>query len=209
MARVQARVAAAWPGLVGLRSAAARRPFGERVRGWIEREVAQRRLFPWTAVLFGCGILLFFAADEPSPWAPLSGAGLALAAAIACRARPVGLAVALALLALFAGFAAGVIRSRTVAAPVLDRIRIVETTGFVEAVEPRTAGVRFVLRVHEMAGVGPAERPRRVRVTSAAAVEAGAFVAVRARLLPLPEPARPGGYDFGRDAWFRGLGAVG
>ncbi len=27
--------------------------------------------------------------------------------------------------------------------------------------------------------------------------------------MPLPEPARPGGYDFARDAFFRGLGAVG
>jgi competence protein ComEC len=209
MARVQARVATAWPSLVGLRSAAARRPVGDHVRGWVEHEIEQRRLFPWTAVLFGCGILLFFAADEPSLWAPLAGAGLAFAAAVACRARPVGLAVALGLAALFAGFAAGVIRTRTVAAPVLDRIRIVEVSGFVEAVEPRAAGTRLVLRVHEMAGVTPAERPRRIRVTSAAAVKAGDFVALRARLLPLPEPARPGGYDFGRDAYFRGLGAVG
>jgi competence protein ComEC len=38
---------------------------------------------------------------------------------------------------------------------------------------------------------------------------AGDFVAVRARLMPPPEPVRPGGYDFARDAFFRGIGGVG
>jgi competence protein ComEC len=28
-------------------------------------------------------------------------------------------------------------------------------------------------------------------------------------LLPTPEAARPGGYDFARDAYFQGIGAVG
>jgi competence protein ComEC len=37
----------------------------------------------------------------------------------------------------------------------------------------------------------------------------GQHVVVVARLLPPPGPARPGGYDFGRDAFFRGIGAVG
>ena len=37
----------------------------------------------------------------------------------------------------------------------------------------------------------------------------GDFVAATARLLPPPEAARPGGYDFARDAYFRGIGAVG
>ena len=34
-------------------------------------------------------------------------------------------------------------------------------------------------------------------------------IAAVARLLPPPGPARPGGYDFARDAFFRGIGAVG
>ena len=41
------------------------------------------------------------------------------------------------------------------------------------------------------------------------AIRPGDFIAASARLLPPPEPARPGGYDFARDAFFRGIGAVG
>jgi len=41
------------------------------------------------------------------------------------------------------------------------------------------------------------------------ALAAGDFLEGRARILPLPEAARPGGYDFARDAYFRGLGGVG
>jgi competence protein ComEC len=34
-------------------------------------------------------------------------------------------------------------------------------------------------------------------------------VSVRATLSPPPEPVEPGGFDFGRRAWFEGLGATG
>src|SRR3712207_8471434 len=40
-------------------------------------------------------------------------------------------------------------------------------------------------------------------------VKPGDFVAAHGRFLPLPEAARPGGYDFARDAYFNGIGAVG
>jgi competence protein ComEC len=37
----------------------------------------------------------------------------------------------------------------------------------------------------------------------------GVWIAARVRLVPPPEPAMPGGYDFARAAWFSGLGGVG
>ncbi len=37
----------------------------------------------------------------------------------------------------------------------------------------------------------------------------GATVRFKAVLMPPPAPASPGDYDFGRAAWFEGLGAVG
>src|SRR5205085_347427 len=66
-------------------------------RGWLKaciaQEVEQRRLFPWIAVSFGIGVLLFFAAEgRPALWAPLVGAALLIAAAYALRGRPIGLA---------------------------------------------------------------------------------------------------------------------
>ncbi|PZN97722.1 MAG: competence protein ComEC, partial [Hyphomicrobiales bacterium] len=112
--------------------------------------------------------------------------------------------------AAFAGFAAAAWRTATVAAPMLDRPRIGQVTGFVESVEARDAGARLVILVTGLAGVEPERWPRRVRVNvRAGTVSPGDHIAAMARLLPPPGPARPGGYDFGRDAFFRGLGAVG
>src|SRR5215207_5519478 len=62
------------------------------LRGWLARGIAaqvdQRRLFPWIAVSFGLGILLFFRAEgRPALWAPVAGFALFAAAAIAARHR--------------------------------------------------------------------------------------------------------------------------
>ena len=46
-------------------------------------------------------------------------------------------------------------------------------------------------------------------VRKGAQLSAGQFIAGTARLLPPPEAAWPGGYDFARDAYYRGIGAVG
>ncbi len=40
-------------------------------------------------------------------------------------------------------------------------------------------------------------------------VAAGDYVALKARLLPPSRASLPGGYDFARDAFFAGVGAVG
>jgi competence protein ComEC len=183
---------------------------------WLSRnlavEIEQRRLFPWIAACFGLGILFFFEADgRPALWAPVLGLCACLCFAVLARSRPTALAVLIALGALFAGFSAAVIRSRLVEAPVLRRIAIVHVAGYVEAVEDRPEGARLVVRLVSAAGLAEAERPRRIRVTSrpGAPPVAGTFIEATARLVPPPEPVRPGGYDFARDAYFRGIGAVG
>ncbi len=53
--------------------------------------------------------------------------------------------------------------------------------------------------------------PRRIRVTTRKTpdVAAGDYVELKARLLPPSHAAMPGGYDFARDAFFAGVGAVG
>jgi len=194
--------AAGWPLLDG----------GAWLSRALAREIEQRRLFPWIAVCFGIGILLFFQADAaPALWAPLGAFCLCSLAAIALRRSLTTFVAMIALAAIFAGFTAGVVRSRTVAAPVLTRVAIAPFSGFIEAVEDREEGKRLLLRLVELKGVAEAERPHLVRLSMrrGAELSAGQFVAGTARLLPPPEPAWPGGYDFARDAYYKGIGAVG
>lgn len=179
----------------------------------LAREAEQRRLFPWLAVAFGAGILVFFTATDgaPSLAAPLIAAGLCLAVTPVLRARPVALALVLALAALFLGFAAGIWRVASVAGPVLTRVTIAPLAGLVEGLDEREGGARLIVRVETFGDLDAAQRPRRVRVSTRAApsVRPGDTIRATARLLPPPEAVRPGGYDFARDAYFRGIGAVG
>jgi len=192
--------------------------FGLALFGWHGRaldaltlEAERRRLFLWLPAMMGAGILLYFAADrEPASWAPLTGLSLFAAAALLLRQRRLAPVVCLAFAAAFAGFAAASWRTASVAAPMLDRPRIGQLTGFVEMVEARDAGARLVILVTGIAGLEPERWPKRVRANvRSSSVSPGDHIAAMARLLPPPGPARPGGYDFGRDAFFRGLGAVG
>ena len=205
---VAGRIAA---GLPTLASGARPLDLGGWFRACLAREVEERRLFPWIAVAFGLGILAFFASDATAPAPPLIAAVLTGALGVAARARPVARAALVALCAAFLGFAAGVVRVATVAAPVLPRTMLLPLTGFVESVEERESGVRAVVLVATLGTLTDAERPERVRVTyrRAGGLRPGDFVSARSRLLPPPEPARPGGYDFARDAFFKGIGAVG
>lgn len=197
-------------------------PAGSDIAAWLQDrkarfaealalEAERRRPFLWLPVAMGVGILLYFAADrEPALWAPLLGLGLSAGLAFGLRTRRFTAMACLALAAVFAGFAAGAWRTAEIAAPMLERPRIGKLTGFVETVEARDSGARLVLLVTEIAGLPAAERPKRVRVNiRAGAVAPGDHIVATARLLPPPGPARAGGYDFGRDAFFRGIGAVG
>jgi hypothetical protein len=58
------------------------------VASWLALEIERRSPFPWIAVAFGLGILLFFQADgRPALWAPLTGLAVAVGAAFALRPR--------------------------------------------------------------------------------------------------------------------------
>lgn len=195
-----------------LRPAVVADALGRRVAAAIRREAEERRLFPWLAVAYGLGILAAFAADGPlSRWPPLVAGAMAATGAAAARGRPVLFCALVALTAVALGFACAVVRVEGVAAPILARMTIAKFEGVVENVEERASGGRIVLRVTALDKVEPASRPTRIRVgaRSLDGIRPGDAVAGTARLLPPPEAARPGGYDFARDVYFRGIGAVG
>ncbi len=110
-----------------------------------------------------------------------------------------------------AGFFSAAWRAARVDAPILPRLGIGFLTGFVEEVDLRRAGARFIVRVASAEGLPGDVTPARVRLTTRGEPRfaAGDFIALKARLLPPAHAALPGGYDFARDAYFLRLGGVG
>jgi competence protein ComEC len=93
----------------------------------------------------------------------------------------------------------------------LRKVEIAAMAGFVESVEARERGVRVLVRVASIGNLAAEATPYRVRVTSrdGHGLKPGDFIGAKVRLLPPPQAAWPGGYDFARDAYFRRVGAVG
>jgi len=178
----------------------------------IAREAAGRRFFLWLPVAAMGGVALNLAADrEPVLWLPalllVAFAGLAGFS----RKNPWALGLWLALAATTGGFLSMGLRTARVATPMLDHVRIVKLKGFVLEADLREVGARLVVEVVDPGDIPPSIAPKRIRVTTRKApdVVAGDFVALQARLLPPSHAVLPGGYDFARDAYFSGVGAVG
>jgi competence protein ComEC len=176
-------------------------------------EVGPGRLVPWLAIAFGCGIVIYFNADqEPAPWAAVAVLAATIAAAILLRNQPIAFPVALAAATVAAGFATATIKRAVIAHPVLSApLWNVEIGGFVEAREERERSDRIVVRVERITAPRLDETLERVRVSvrKGTAPAVGSFVKFKARLSPPLEPLRPGGYDFARDMYFQRIGASG
>ena len=179
-------------------------------------EAETDRWFLWIPVLFAGGIVTYFTLQaEPDPRIALALVVGALGLALTLRTAPLGLAIGGASLAFALGFADAKLRTEMARAPVLaHELRYVSVTGFIENHELRDRGrARLTLRVTALGEIKPAELPYRVRVTLPAKGnpinKTGALVTLKTTLQPPPEPVEPGGFDFGRQAWFARLGATG
>jgi competence protein ComEC len=160
---------------------------------------------------FGTGIAAWFALDEPRQWQGF----LCIAAALALGGFVLGSGRAGRALGWFTlvatlGCALVWARSAWVAQPRLSRPLVTEFSARVETVDYLAAKqtVRLMLAPSDAA------LPPRVRVSVdqdkfPAGIARGAEIRLRARLAPPPPMALPGTYDFARDAWFKGIGAVG
>lgn len=160
------------------------------------------------------GIGMYFAPAGQPPgwcaalaWVAAAGVGLVCIRYPALR-RAVGWIGVLAL-----GFALADAKTRWLTQPMITAgHESVWVQGTIRAVERHNGGSRIVL-----CGVDiwkwPAERtPRCLRVKLTADADTllpGQTVRVKAALYPLPPPALPGGYDFGRDLYFKGLAGTG
>jgi competence protein ComEC len=184
-------------------------------RALAETAGAERdRWLLWLPVMVAAGVALYYALPtEPPPWP--AGALLAAGgfAAWALR-RHVGFALlAVALAAGAAGFAAAQWRTLAVAAPILPRaLGPVAVEGRVVQAEPGAAGGRILLADLRIARLGAEATPERIRLRLArndSLPPPGATLRLRAMLLPPTPPAMPGAFDFGRQAYFERIGAVG
>ncbi|MEI8393751.1 MAG: DUF4131 domain-containing protein, partial [Rhodospirillaceae bacterium] len=195
--------------------------FDERFKepGWLEalteRLFAERERWGlWLPVGFGAGILLYFALSfEPPVWLG-PGATLFLAAAgFTGRERPTVWLPVVVFLTATTGFSAAQLRTALVAAPVLQRdLGIVALTGRVITTEFMAEGVRLTLAEVRIDKLAPADTPNHVRIRLSARFsrpEPGALVQMRVMLHQPPPPAEPGAYDFQRQAFFDGNGAIG
>jgi competence protein ComEC len=181
----------------------------EELEKFFEAERAQ--LPPWLVVGFGSGIAAWFALDSRSGW----GAFLCIASALCLlgfgfgRGRT-GRALGWFALAALLGCALVWARSAWVAQPRLGRPVVTEVSGRVAGVDHLAARetVRLLLKP------GDPKLPPLVRISVdedkfPTGIASGAVIRVRTRLAPPPPMALPGTYDFAREAWFGGIGAVG
>jgi competence protein ComEC len=180
----------------------------EELEKLLEAERAQ--LPPWVVVGFGSGIAAWFALDYRPEWLAFLCSGAALALVGFLVEGRTGRALGWFALAATIGCALVWGRSVLVEQPRLGRPIVTEVSGTVQSVDHLAAKQATRLLVTPS---GPTLPPL-VRLTVdddklPDGIAAGARIRVKARLAPPPPMALPGTYDFARDAWFKGIGAVG
>ena len=165
-------------------------------------------------VCLAAGIGAYFALPVEPHWAVF---GLALAGAGClglCALKGIGQPLSLFLSVLLAGFVLAKLRTEAVRHPTLAATTgAVEVKGWIEAVESVPGKrLRLVLRIDDVEGIRTQAEPEIARITVKAPADEpplGSHVSIRARLLPLPGPVEPGGYDAAMALWFEGIGATG
>ena len=177
----------------------------------LERERDQLAL--WLPVMFGAGIAAWFVLPDAPAWGAvvLIGLGIAAAGIVLPVGARAGRVLLIGGIALALGCGSVWLRAERVAAPVLARPAVVAFTARVERVEPLAA--RKLVRLR-LAPIDAAGLPGHVRVNLSegdvpAGLARGAVIRLRARLMPPPDAAVPGAYDYARVAWFDMIGATG
>jgi competence protein ComEC len=180
---------------------------------------------PWLAVVFISGIFAWFALPVAWQWVAAMAGGVSFALT-AVTIWPLGSAadenrsnLRQALMACGLVFTAGIAvvwaRSEIVGAPPIARPMIEQIEGYVLEREDQPAEGRVRLTLGARDPATGAALKIRVNVPTAQLAEVdsdiieGAVIRLRARLMPPAPPMLPGGYDFARAAWFKGLAATG
>ena len=175
----------------------------------------QERWFYWLPVFLSFGVgLYFYIPDEPKLWIVVPAFLAIWGFAFVFNRSIYSLLLLSSLLVIVTGFTVAKLRTEFVRAPtIVKRIGPVEIEGWIERVENRTSGGhRITMALVKADKIDAKVRPRRLRLfvrSKTLAVSVGDYVRTSAILRPPPGPALPGGYDFARAAYFKGLGGVG
>lgn len=184
---------------------------GEPIEAWLETERDQLAL--WVPVALGLGIGLYFGLPGVAEWRVAA----VLLAGIACTGVALGRGGRLAMIvAVGAGIAClglglAWVRSVDVAAPKLTRPIVTDVSGTIAEINrlPAREQIRLVITTDPASHLPPRVRVSIDQDDEPPGLVAGARITMRARLVPPPDAAVPGAYDFARVAWFMGLGAIG
>lgn len=169
----------------------------------------------WAPVAFGGGCAAYFALRFEPPFWPSALAAIVMPG-FWWLARHRGLTrrttVPLMLIAFFVGgLAAAKVRTERVEGPIAPAMSepTVLTAWVLDVDSPGENGARVVVAPTWVRGLAPQTTPIRLRATvRGEPPRPGEAIRLFAILNPPPAPAAPGAYDFGRNAWFQGLGGV-
>ena len=165
----------------------------------------------WAPVALTFGIWSYFALPQ-EPSLSLTSFFLLMAIALFWRARArMGM---LLLAILLSGFVLAKVRTEIIATPLLkattDEIVVSGIVWAVQRASERRSTIIF--QPDEIEGMTAAQLPSRLRLSNSVKngePAIGARIAFKARLGPLAAPAMPGGFDYGRQLYFEGIGGSG
>ena len=168
----------------------------------------------WLPVFMMMGVAGYFGlSDEPPLWLGISVVITIGLATYFLRQRSGWLMSMLALWVLALGFTTVQWRTIHVAAPVLaKKINGATVQGQITRVESFPKRLRVTLERVRIHRLDAHKTPQRVRLSlrgKQVDLKPGDWISIRASLLPPSAPAAPGAFDFQRQSFFQGLGAVG
>ncbi len=165
----------------------------------------------WAPVALTFGIWTYFALPQ-EPALPVTGFFMLAAILLFWKAR--GRMGMLLLAILLSGFVLAKIRAEIIATPLLKATTgEIVVSGIVHDVERASERrATIILEPDKIEGMTTAQLPRRLRLSNSlknGEPAIGARIAFKARLAPIASPTMPGGFDYGRQLYFEGIGGTG
>ncbi len=170
------------------------------------------RLILWVPALFAIGALLYYALpDEPHPLSVAALGAIAFLLRVVWRRARVWWLPTLALSIIALGFGYALIHGQFTQTPMLEKpMDFATVEGRIAELEAVPGGVRVTLDRLTIPNLQtPLEKVRLKLRGEHDDLLSGQRIRLRGGLMPASGPAAPGGFDFARWFYFKGIGAVG